>query len=98
MNGKQTIETNIEGQVSLRDAEKCGNYYSYCNCLLATTLKRMFPSALVIEVYPRAFQIDGEFYEISAKLNNNLRKTYDLKKDGRLADFIPFDFAAEILN
>lgn len=97
---KHIMNKDFNGQIIQQDARDCQNYYNHEHCLLATALRRMVPRARVIEVYPKCFQIDGNFYSISPQLNSAIFHTYQkIKAAGwALEPFEPIRFRAEVLN
>lgn len=60
-------------EVTSDDIALAGGYFDSNNCLVATALKRLFPTARTIEVYPNMFQIDGEFYEFESRTARTIR-------------------------
>lgn len=62
-------------EVTENDAQKAGDYYDGDECLLATTLKRMFPKSK-ISVSGYSFSVDGVFYRMTEEESSKPLRVY----------------------
>lgn len=68
--------------ITRKDAEMASNYINYDNCLLATSLKRIFPDKK-INVAASFFNIDNQQYEIPLEIKEFIKNAY--------TDIMPYD-------
>lgn len=61
--------------ITKEDAAKAGNYEDVDNCLLATSLKRVFETDKII-VGPNFFEFNSNFYEIPELIQKYLLRAY----------------------